>query len=113
MGSRTTGTAVPAGVISGAIVMPQPTPTRLIAVPTSFTVAATLGWKPAAMHMLRTRRPSTVSGHMTHGSPASRAMVQPGAPASGWSMGTQSRSGSCSRTHSRNPVAAGVPCALP
>jgi ABC-type multidrug transport system ATPase subunit len=48
----------------------------------SFTVAAILGWKPAAMHMLRTRRPSTVSGHMTHGSPASRAMSQPGAPAS-------------------------------
>jgi DNA-binding HxlR family transcriptional regulator len=37
------------------------------------SVAPTLGWKPAAMHMLRTRRPSEVSGHMTQGSPASWA----------------------------------------
>ena len=71
-----TGAGVAAGVSSGATVIPQPMPTRLMAVPTSCTVAATLGWKPAVMHMLRTRRPSAVRGHMTQGSPASRAMSQ-------------------------------------
>ena len=57
--------------------MPHPMPTRPMAVPTSCTVAPTLGWKPAAMHMLRTRRPSEVSGHITHGSPASWVIAQP------------------------------------
>jgi predicted TIM-barrel fold metal-dependent hydrolase len=66
IGSRTTVVGVPAGVSSGAMVMPHPMPTRPMAVPTSFTVAPTLGWKPAAMHMLRTRRPSEVAGHITH-----------------------------------------------
>ena len=90
IGSRTTVAGVPAGVSSGAIVMPHPMPTRPMAVPTSFTVAPTLGWKPAAMHMLRTRRPSEVAGHITHASSASWLIAQPRAPASGWSGGTQS-----------------------
>jgi hypothetical protein len=54
IGSRTTGASVPDGVSSGAMVMPHPMPTRLIAVPTSCTVAATRGWNPAATHMPRT-----------------------------------------------------------
>ena len=37
-GSRTIAAGVAAGVSSGAIVMPHPMPTRLIAVPTSETV---------------------------------------------------------------------------
>jgi len=55
IGSRTTVVGVPAGVTSGAMVMPHPMPTRPMAVPTSFTVAPTLGWKPAVMHMLGPR----------------------------------------------------------
>jgi hypothetical protein len=106
--SRLTSAWEAAGVSSGAIVTPQPMPTRPIAVPTSLTVAASLGWKPAVTHMLITRRPSVVPGLSTHGSSARRAMPQTAVPASGWSLGTQSMSGSCPRSHSRRPCPVGA-----
>ena len=103
---------VPDGVSSGAMVTPHPMPTRLMAVPTSCTVAATRGWKPAATHMLRTRRPSEVSGHRTHGSPASCAIAHWTPPPAG-GPGARTAGAGRARAPTRAGPAVAVARALP
>ena len=57
---RTADSGRGAGSRSGAIVMPQPMPTRPSAVAMSSTVADDRGWKPAAMQSVITSRPSAL-----------------------------------------------------